>query len=278
MPLLQQNDVLFAHKALNVMPGLSATARRVAGAIIDHFNKKTGQCDPSVGRLRKLLDVSPATVMRATSELDDLGLIFKDSHGGKSHRTAYTPNWSYFREIVEVWDAGMKTGDGLLEHDFKISKLKPSKSQSRDLDGRKNETQTLRKNPSKKPIEADCAKPPAVQNSELYKRTGTNRLLKGAELRSQKSFLLPLQGGQTQSRSEVAQNKAQQRWENDLMRLSREQTEAIAEWLTIETMERATTAEMAEPGSGLEFIVREMRDQLITAQLRVLSGRICPTG
>jgi len=47
MPLLQQNDVLFAYKALAIIPDLSAASRRVAGAIIDRFNKKTGQCDPS---------------------------------------------------------------------------------------------------------------------------------------------------------------------------------------------------------------------------------------
>jgi len=42
MPLLQQNDVLFACKALAIMPDLPAALRRVAGAIIDHFSKRNG--------------------------------------------------------------------------------------------------------------------------------------------------------------------------------------------------------------------------------------------
>jgi len=265
MPLLQQNDVLFAHKALNVLPGLSAAARRVAGAIIDHFNKKTGQCDPSIGRLMKLLKISRAAVIRATNELNDLGLIQKHSHGGKSHRTAYLPNWARFREIVEDWDHGMKTGDGPVEGRSKVSELRPSKSQSRDLKGRKNETQTLRKNPSKKPFEADSAEAPAASNAKPNKRTGTNRLLKGTDQQRQKTFLLPFQGGQTQSRSEVARNKAQQRWENDLMRQGIERAEAILDWLTNETIERATEAEMTKLGGGLDLIIKEMESQPISA-------------
>lgn len=265
MPLLQQNDVLFAHKALGLLPDLSAATRRVAAAIIDHFNKRTGQCDPSIGRLMKLLKISRAAVIRATNELDELGLIEKKSHGGKSHRTAYMPNWSRFRAFVIDWDAGMKTGEGLKDQHQKVSELRPSESQSRDHKGRKNETQTLRKNPSKKPIEVYPAEKPATQYSEPNKGKRASRLFKYVDLQRQKSFLLPLQGGQIQSRSEVARNKAQQSWENDLMRQGIERAEAIMDWLTNETIERATEAELAKSGGGLEFILSKMGSQPISA-------------
>ncbi len=61
MPRLQENDILCAYKALNIAPGLSDTARRVAGAIIDHFNRRTGQCDPNIDRLVRMLEVNRAT-------------------------------------------------------------------------------------------------------------------------------------------------------------------------------------------------------------------------
>ena len=57
MAILEENDVLFAHKALTLMAGLSDATKRVAGAIIDHFNKRTGQCDPSIERLATLLSL-----------------------------------------------------------------------------------------------------------------------------------------------------------------------------------------------------------------------------
>lgn len=91
MALLGGNDILFAHKALTLMSGLTDATKRVAGAIIDHFNKKTGQCDPGIDRLSTMLGINRATVIRATETLDELGLIQKASHGGKSHRASYRP-------------------------------------------------------------------------------------------------------------------------------------------------------------------------------------------
>ena len=69
MAKLQENDILIALKVINLHPDLSNSARRVAGALIDHFNRKTGQCDPSISRLAKLLGINRATVIRATNDL-----------------------------------------------------------------------------------------------------------------------------------------------------------------------------------------------------------------
>ncbi|MEP2759763.1 MAG: helix-turn-helix domain-containing protein [Hyphomicrobiales bacterium] len=138
MPLLQQNDVLFAHKALNLLPDLSASTRRVAAAIIDHINKKIGQCDPSIGRLMKFLKTSRTAVIRSTNELDGLGLIQKKSHGGKFRRTAYVPNWSRLRAFLKDWDEGMKSGEGPTSRLEKVSDLQLLQFQSCDNRGCEN--------------------------------------------------------------------------------------------------------------------------------------------
>lgn len=147
--LLQKNDILFAHKALNMISGLSANARRVAGAIIDHFNRKTGQCDPSVERLAKLLGIDRATVLRATAELcgSKFGLFQKSSHGGKFNTASYVPCWALFRTIVSDWEAVMK-GD---QHVENVAKTQPRRSQGCDVSGRKTATQTNSINQSNKP-------------------------------------------------------------------------------------------------------------------------------
>lgn len=50
---------------------------------------------------------------RATSQLcAEAGLFKKRSHGGKSARASYTPQWSVFRSIVADWDGRMKSGAG----------------------------------------------------------------------------------------------------------------------------------------------------------------------
>jgi hypothetical protein len=262
MPLLQQNDILFAHKALGLVPDLSAATRRVAAAIIDHFNKRTGQCDPSIGRLMKLLKISRAAVIRATNELDELGLIEKKSHGGKSHRTAYSPNWPVFRAFVDDWDAGMKSGEGP-EHNLKmVSDLRPPKSQSCDLGRLRNETQTHRKNPSKKPIEHCRVDKPGTSNPDLSRTKDPKGLLKKKQKETKQFISIPPQGRQSLTRSEVSRDKAQQRWEGDIMKQREPQKVAIVEWLTADRMDKVTDAEIDQPGGGLAFILGEMKEAL----------------
>jgi hypothetical protein len=53
---------LLACKAIGLEPGLSSSARRVGCAIIDHFNRQNGRCDPSVPRLARLLKLHVRTV------------------------------------------------------------------------------------------------------------------------------------------------------------------------------------------------------------------------
>lgn len=138
--LLQKNDILFAHKALNMIAGLSANARRVAGAIIDHFNRKTGQCDPSVERLAKLLGIDRATVLRATAELcsGKFSLFQKTSHGGKFNTASYVPCWEIFRSIVTRWDDAMRADKRVKN----VAQTQPRTSQNCDVQRRKTATQT----------------------------------------------------------------------------------------------------------------------------------------
>ena len=56
-------ETLLALKAMNVAPDLRANDRRVGAALIEHFNRRTGQCDPSLERLACLLEISTHTIM-----------------------------------------------------------------------------------------------------------------------------------------------------------------------------------------------------------------------
>ncbi|MEP2759764.1 MAG: hypothetical protein ABJP66_11950 [Hyphomicrobiales bacterium] len=49
------------------------------------------------------------------------------------------------------------------------------------------------------------------------------------------------------------------------MRQRKERIEAIVDWLTIDTIDRATEAELTDPGRGLELIISEMECQVIDA-------------
>lgn len=83
---------------------------------MDHLNPQTGQCDPSLDRLARMLGMSEKNVRRATARLCEVGLFTKKSHGGKGGRASYTPVWTEFRFVVLDWQGRMKTGSQPLEN------------------------------------------------------------------------------------------------------------------------------------------------------------------
>jgi Helix-turn-helix domain len=258
MALLAQNDVLFAHKALNIVPGLSANARRVAGAIIGHFNKQTGQCNPSVERLAAMLEIDRATVLRATAELcgEQLALFDKLSHGGKSHCASYSPRWDRFQEIVADWDARMKSGAA----PSNVANLRRSQSQNCDVEGRKTATQTLIKNPLNEPLEEGGAeisgrKPQAIGTAERQKGVWK----KGSEPPRQRHMLLPIAGGNPATHSQAARAAADKRLFADMRGLSSAAFADCLERITPQISEAAALAEMKRRGAGLPFVLEALQ-------------------
>lgn len=276
MAILEENDILFAHKALNVMAGLTEATKRVAGAIIDHFNKRTGQCDPSIERLATLLGIDRATVIRATEKLHELGFIEKASHGGKAHRAAYLPNWDRFRAIVEDWDARMKTGDApdtpcrstrtpANIPTSNVAAVRRSRSQECDVKGRTAATQTLRSNPSKKPIEGERAEKPPMKPQAHSPRKAQHGLGEGSEPGPQRSMLLPISGGRSPSHSDAARAAAERRWYAQVHALGLKAEADVLEWMTCDRQEATTQAEIQRKGGGLAFIAEAMQNERMRA-------------
>lgn len=269
MALLEENDILFAHKALTLMAGLTDATKRVAGAIIDHYNKRTGQCDPGIDRLSTLLGINRATVIRATEALNELGLIKKTSHGGKSHRASYLPNWEEFHAVVSDWDARMKTGKApsiVAKNDqSNVASVRRSRSQGCDVKGRRDATQTLRRNPSNKPIEPEQVETPVSRPSEPQTRRTSNGLWKGNKPEAQRAMLLPINGGQSVSHSQAAKSAAERRWYAQVHSLGERAEADVLDWMTADRQEEATQAEMKRRGGGIEFIVSAMRSNALRA-------------
>ncbi|MDH0910662.1 helix-turn-helix domain-containing protein [Rhizobium pusense] len=263
MALLEENDILFAHKALTLMSGLTDATKRVAGAIIDHFNKRTGQCDPGIDRLSTLLGINRATVIRATEALDELGLIQKTSHGGKSHRASYRPNWEQFQAIVADWDARMKSGkapaDDSDNEATNVARLRSSRSQGCDVKGRTLATQTLRRNPSKEPIETEHVETPVRTPAKPNVRKTSDGLGRGSKQPDQRSMLLPIDGGRVVSHEDAARAAAERRWYAQVHSLGENVEADVLDWMTADRQEAATLAEMRRRGGGIQFIVAAMR-------------------
>lgn len=93
---------------LGLVPGLKASDQRVATVLLEHFNRRTGQCDPGLTRISELLGISVRTVIRSNSRLEASGLFRKVRHGGYGNRNSYQPVWSRFTEYQALWQAKMQ--------------------------------------------------------------------------------------------------------------------------------------------------------------------------
>src|SRR5690349_11148381 len=96
-------QTLIAHKVLALSDDLASAERRVGAALLDHYNRRTGQCDPSLATLAKLLGLSRRTVIRANGALTRKRYFTKVRHGGKFHRNQYAPNWPHFAAKEQAW-------------------------------------------------------------------------------------------------------------------------------------------------------------------------------
>ena len=103
--LPQRLDILIAFKSISLAPDLSVTDRRVAGTLIDHFNRRTTQCDPSLDTLAVLLGIDRRTVIRSINRLVRMKYFRRTRHGGKFHRNFYEPLWPRFREVEAEWQS-----------------------------------------------------------------------------------------------------------------------------------------------------------------------------
>jgi hypothetical protein len=82
---------------------LNGTEKRIAVAVLDHFNRKTGRCDPSYETLAKLLRVHPRTIGRGVTKVVKVGFLKKVRHGGNNRCNSYRPPWELYRSLEERW-------------------------------------------------------------------------------------------------------------------------------------------------------------------------------
>jgi DNA-binding MarR family transcriptional regulator len=145
------------YKAL-LLAKISTSAKAVGGCLLAHCNSISGRCDPSVARLARLLDMSRATVMRATAELCEAGFFEKSRHGGRSNTCQLSPVWRAFEAFVLDYETRAAGGE-------KVAKLQPERLQNCNRDGRRIAIQTHIRNHSDElmhwPGEGGCGWHPA---------------------------------------------------------------------------------------------------------------------
>jgi hypothetical protein len=96
-------DITLALKAIALTNSLTAAEKRIAVAVVDHFNRENGRCDPSYETIAALLSVNVRTVGRAITKLVKIDFFKMVTHGGINHCNSYQPNWALFRALEAQW-------------------------------------------------------------------------------------------------------------------------------------------------------------------------------
>jgi predicted transcriptional regulator len=229
-------DTLLALKAVSLALGLKENDRRVAAALIEHFNRETGQCDPGLKRIADLLGISARTVIRSIQRLEVAGLVRKVRHGGHLNRNRYELVWSRFQEIEAEWRARFARSA-----QSRVTEMSPAQCQPCHMGGDSSATQTCRTN--------------------LLNETCSKRLPKKEQADRAFSSSSSTTAGGTRS-SQAARVEAERRWTDALHEQFAHLPMTYAEIIDlIDTpmREAANDAEMRRRGSGLLHILRELR-------------------
>ena len=260
-------DLTIARRAIGLTTGMSGSAHVVGFALMEHYNRKTGQCDPSIARLAVMLGISEATVKRATKELcDEYGLFRKSSHGGLSHRAKYQPNWKTMRGILASWEARMPTGsppENAPDDESNVSEMSCSTAQYRSLEQLNIEPRTLLNkpygiNPSSDGASGGVQAGPVQSAGDQAARAPQADRLAGLWKGQPEQVQIQPSEVAYGGRSRVAQQAAMRRWHSAMMRRGRGTFARFIEWATEEISDKATAAEMRRQGDGERFIVDRM--------------------
>jgi hypothetical protein len=254
-------DTLIAYKVLAIIPGLTASERRVAGAIIDHFNRVDDRCDPGIERLARLLRLDRRTVFRAVETLDRLGLILKDRHGGRSLRNSYEPVWDKFREIEANWK-GRFNDKSVTSPVTNSSRGKWHGSPERDGEP---VTQTFLVNQSTTEPVSNCASSATRRPLRGGKADGSARKEKEAPPHSRAAH--PIHRTALRGAADIA---AERRWNAQLLG-TLDKHDYVKVSMAIDEVIRAgaTTAELRNPGAGLPYLLEAVRNKIGQAVLNV---------
>ena len=228
---------LLALKAMSLAPDLKANDRRVGVALIEHFNRKTGRCDPSLERLARLLGISTRTVIRSVERLERAGLFRKARHGGYFNRNSYEPVWSKLWELEAAWRVKFNESK-----QSRTSNVSHAPCQPRHIHTDSAVTQTCQTN--------------------LLKETCRKRW--AIEERRSSSIVKPL----SQSSTDAARAAAEGRWTQAVHDnfVSQPVTHGeVISFITAEMHAAATDAEMRKRGAGFAYIMSKLRTPLTPA-------------
>jgi hypothetical protein len=235
-------DITLAYKTISLVPSLSGLEKRVGAALLDHYNQRTGQCDPGIERLAWLLGCSERTVIRATQRLVQEGLFNKVVNGGHFLKNQYEPSWHRCRELEREWRVKFEA-----HARARRASRSPIAGQGRHVSGASAVTQTSTPNQSNK-----------TSQGLASQDTGEKR----TKHVSSPTHHVSLPSTSPIKFAEVARQAAERRWSQtltDAFAASPVTHAKILENVTPELTARITDIEVQRPGRGYPALLAALK-------------------
>lgn len=252
--MVQPINTQRAHKAINLATELSNAQKQVLGALVDHYNQKTGQCDPSLDCLAELIVISRRTVIRAINGVEKFGFICRDRHGGKFHRNSYKIIWSRLHQVEAEWNG--RRGARSARHG--APKVSPYLSQPRHLGGDTADTQTSSSNLLKETLAEQPLSSKTQPTCSPKEKSGS---AKEAAPRKISSDVPYISRSGAASSVTAARDAAERRWNNELLNRYSGKPGLygqIVDAVDDDIIRATTDAELRHRGSGASYLIHEM--------------------
>ena len=204
--------------------------------LLEHFNRRTGQCDPGLERIASLLSISTRTVIRSNHKLERAGMFRKVRHGGYGNRNSYEPIWPRFAEYEVSWREKLKRGAKV-----RATRLSHSLGQACHIPADETVTQTY----TNKNL-----------HYETYAKGHPN------QERGETSKLVTVAVKFGNRSADAARAQAERRWSDDLFQMFRATPITYGEVIqaiTPELQSGATDIELKKRGAGVAHIVQQLK-------------------
>jgi hypothetical protein len=247
--LPEKFDITFAIKAICLTDRLNGTDKRVALAILDHYNRRTGRCDPSRSTIGELLHITPRTVSRSLGRIAKANLFAVRRHGGHNNCNSYQPKWKIYRELEQVWKQRRRFHSGR----FARQELSSSGGQPCHLPDDQAVSQTSSTNII--PSTSSLTPRSDTEDADTRKKLGNGS---DDPIRTSRFPLRPPPA------SEAARNSAERRWNRDLFqKFGRDGAlyGMISDAIDRDLQSATTAAELKSPSSGLSFLLRKLAER-----------------
>jgi hypothetical protein len=247
------SDTFIANKAISLSEDLTGTEKRVGATLIDHYNRKTGQCDPALNSMSRLLGVSRRTIIRAVGTLVQKGYFRKTRHGGKFHRNSYEPIWSRFRANERKWN-DLRTA----ARRFKAAEMSPLQGRGCHLDGDADGTQTYSNNTLKQNLPAGrpANQIPASNEPIVRERLSRAENSKVTYRMAEERFHV-----KPASSNIAARDAAERRWNVQLTKQFLAAPDVfgnVVDAIDVDLRNATTDIELKKPGAGIFFLMSEL--------------------